>query len=96
MGNTSEIVARYVSEEELDRIREIELRQKLITQYNKIIRIDQLFYIIEWNKSLYKNGGYGRNLHYFPDANRKDDKYTLLTEIFVVRAIYHWYSNSIC
>jgi len=96
MGNSNELVASYVSEEELNRIRELELREKQKKQKLKIKELDKTFYVLAWNLSLYKNGGYGRNLHYFPDAKRNDDKYTSLTIIFLVRALYHWYSNSKC
>jgi len=96
MGNTNEVVASYVNQEELNRIRELELREKLKKQKLKIKHMDLIFYNIEWNKSLFRNGGYGRNLHYFPDAKRNDDKYTSLTIIYLVRALYHWYSNSKC
>lgn len=92
MGNTNEVVANYVNQEELDRIRELELREKRNKQKLKIKYLDDIFHIIDWNKSLYKNGGYGKNLYY----SNASDRYSLLTEIYLVRALYHWYSNSKC
>ena len=90
MGNTNEIVASYVSEEELNRIRELELREKQKNQKLKINIIDYEFYNVAWNISLYKNGGYGKDLLCYPD-----NKYSLLTKIYLVRILYFWYSNSI-
>lgn len=92
MGNSNEPIARYISEEELHRITELELKQKLKKQIRAIKIIDDKLYDIAWNISLYKNGGYGKDLYYFPNA-RRFGKYTSLTIIFLVRALYFWYSN---
>ena len=94
MGNSND-VGRYVGEEELNRMIELELKKKLKKQIKKLEDLDSKFYIVDWNKSQYKNGGYGKNLYYFPNA-RRFDKYPSLTIIFLVRTIYFWYSNSKC
>lgn len=91
MGNTNEIVASYVSEEELNRIRKLELREKQKKQKLKINIIDYEFYNVAWNISLYKNGGYGNALCRYPNG-----KYSILTNIYLVRILYFWYLNSIC
>jgi len=91
MGNSNELVASYVSEEELNRIRELELREKQKKQKLKIKELDKTFYILAWNLSLYKNGGYGNALYRSPNG-----KYSILTNIYLVRSLYFWYSNSIC
>jgi|TARA_R110000744_G_scaffold3312_1_gene12824 hypothetical protein len=85
MGNTNEIVASYVSEEELNRIRKLELKNKLKKQIKQLDDLDTQFYRIDWIKSRYKNGGYGVDLG---EYNKN------LTHIFLVRTIYFWYSNS--
>ena len=83
-------VGRYVSEEELNRMIELELKKKLKKQIKKLEDLDTNFYRIDWIKSRYKNGGYGVGLGGYYDNN------TNLTHIFLVRTIYHWYSNSKC
>jgi len=85
MGNTNEIVASYVREEELNRIRKLELKNKLKKQIKQLDDLDTQFYRIDWIKSRYKNGGYGVDLG---EYNKN------LTHIFLVRTIYFWYSNS--
>tara|TARA_R100001509_G_scaffold138496_1_gene92709 strand:+ start:413 stop:685 length:273 start_codon:yes stop_codon:yes gene_type:complete len=87
MGNNQ--VGEYVSEEERNKIVERELRKKLTKQMKKLEDLDSKFYLIDWYKSQYKKGGYGEHL-YYSNAN---DSYSSMTEIFLVRALYHWYSN---
>jgi len=86
MRNSND-VARYVSEEELNRITELELKKKLKKQIKKLEELDTQFYQIDWIKSRYKNGGYSVGLG---EYNKN------LTHIFLVRTIYFWYSNSKC
>lgn len=86
----NDLVGEYVSEEKLNRIIEVELRQKLKKQKNTIKELDTFLYKFNWKISLYKNGGYGKDLLCYPD-----NKYSLLTKIYLVRILYFWYSNSI-
>lgn len=86
MGNSND-VGRYVSEEELNRMIELELKKKLKKQIKKLEDLDTNFYRIDWIKSRYKNGGYSVGLGEYN---------TNLTHIFLVRTIYFWYSNSKC
>ncbi len=88
MGN-NQLVGEYVSEEAINKMLELELREKLKKQKLKIKHMDDKFYLIDWYKSQYKKGGYGKNL-YYSNAN---DSWSELTEIFLVRALYFWYSN---
>jgi hypothetical protein len=85
MGN-NQVVGEYVSEEERNKIVERELRKKLTKQMKKLQDLDTNFRCIDWIKSRYKNGGYGVCLPgYYNNRN--------LTHIYLVRALYHWYSN---
>ena len=95
MGNSNEPTARYISEEELDKIIKLELKQKkqkLKKQIRGIKIIDNELYTLAWDISFYKHGGYGNKLGRYPH----NGKYTQLTNIFLVRTIYFWYSNSKC
>ena len=79
----------------LDNIIKIEIKkkkQKLKKQIRDIKIIDNELYTLAWYISFYKNGGYGNKLVRYPH----NGKYTQLTNIFLVRTIYHWYSNSKC
>ena len=89
MGNSNEPIARYINEEELNRITKLELKQKLKKHMRAIKIIDNELYTVAWDISHYKNGGYGNKLGRYPN----NGKYTQLTNIFLVRALYHWYSN---
>lgn len=84
MGN-KQVVAEHISEEELNRIIQRQLKKKLKKQIQKLKNLDNHFCRIEWIKSRYKKGGYGVDLC-------EDNKN--LTHIFLVRTIYFWYSNS--
>ena len=83
MGN-KQVVAEYISEEQLNRITQQQLKKKLKIQIQQLKDLDNEFYTVEWIKSQYKKGGYGFRLC---GDNKK------LINIFLVRTIYFWYSN---
>ena len=92
MGN--QIVAKYVSDEELEEDIRKALKIKLLKQKKILQKIDTRFYLIDWRTAEYKKGGWGRCL-----VNLNSSGYCLaskqLTELYLVRIIYFWYSNSI-
>lgn len=90
MGNSNE-VGRYISEAEQNRIIEQELRIKKTKQKNIIKELDKYMYIYDWKKSYYKKGGYGKYIGDYD--NGRCDSFTIM---YLVRIIYHWYSNSKC
>ena len=85
MGNSNEVVAQYVSEEQIDSIRQAHIRGLAYS----LRRLDYSFnFINNWWKINYKRRGmrYLDNIYLF---NREYNR-------IVVRLLFHWISNSKC
>ena len=89
----NQIVAKYVSDEELEEDIRKALKIKLNKQKLILKIIDNRFYLRDWITAEYKKGGWGKCL-----VNLNSSGYSLtskqFTELYLVRTIYFWYSNS--
>ena len=85
MGNSNEVVANYVSEEQMDSIRQEHLRGLAYS----LRRLDYSFnFINNWWKIKYKRCG----MAYLDNLNIFFKEYDRI----VVRLLFHWISNSKC
>lgn len=85
MGNSNEVVANYVSEEQMDSIRQEHIRGLAYS----LRRLDYSFnFINNWWKINYKY----RGMAYLDNLNIFFKEYDRI----VVRLLFHWISNSKC
>lgn len=94
MGN--QIVAKYVSDEELEEDIRKALKIKLNKQKLILQKIDRRFYLIDWMTSEYKKGGWGEYIDFvILNSNENSEMRKRMSNLYLVRTIYFWYSNSI-